>query len=69
MRITNGKGAIIERNLNDGEIIDICKDSLKLTEDKINVLKSYNIPILEINMENDVEDNAKVVYNFIRQFH
>lgn len=64
-RINEGKGASGERGLTNKELKEICHRSLKVAEDKIRVLKNYNIEVLELNMEDSVQDNTKKAYDFI----
>lgn len=64
-RIREGKGTLVERTLKQQELKIFCYRSLKYAEEKIKVLKNYNIEILELNMEEPVSDNAKQAYDFI----
>ncbi len=66
-RINEGKGSLGERTLKNKELKELNHRSLKVAEDKIKVLKNYNIEILELNMEDSVQDNAKKAYNFINK--
>lgn len=68
-RIKKGNGIFLERQLNNKEIELLCSRSLKSANNKVNILKKYNIPILEIDMSNPIEDNAKKVYKFISGFN
>lgn len=67
-RVQQGNGNVMERTLNHSELTDLCHRSIVLTDNKIKVLKNYDIEILEINMENPIKDNAKQVYDFLKKF-
>ena len=66
-RILEGKGTFIDRTLKYKELERLWYRELKVTEDKIKVLKNYNIEILELNMEDLVSNNAKKAYDFINK--
>ncbi len=66
-RISEGRGISLDRTLKHKELEDLCYRSLKSAEEKIKVLKNYNIEILELNMEEPVSDNAKKAYYFINK--
>lgn len=67
-RIKKGNGVFFERQLNNKEIELLCSRSLKSANDKVNIFRKYSIPILEIDMSNPIEDNAKEAYKFISEF-
>jgi hypothetical protein len=67
-RIIKGNGIFLDRKLNNFELEDLCRESLKSAKDKINVLRLYKVPVLEIDMEEPVIDNAKKAYEFINGF-
>ena len=64
-RIREGKAPFFDINLKFKELEGSCFGTLKVTEDKIKMLKNYNIKILELNMEAPVSVNAKKAYDFI----
>ena len=66
-RIREGKATFFDRNQKNEELQKSCYRELKATEDKIKVLKNYDIEILKLNMENPVTVNAKKVYDFINK--
>ena len=66
-RICQGNGTLLERTLKHKELEDLCYRSLKSAEEKIKVLKNYNIEVLELNMKAPVSVNAKKAYDFINK--
>jgi len=67
-RIANSKnkGTIVERNLNDKELYDLCERSLASTERKANVMKSAGIPVLVIDTSLNTQENVNQIFRFIR---
>ncbi len=67
-RIHEGGAPFFDRIVNDDKKLEkACLRSLKSAEEKIKVLKNYNIEILELNMEALVSVNAKKAYDFINK--
>ncbi len=64
-RIRQGRGTALERTLNDDQLQRSCFQFLKSSQGKINVLRNYGIPVLEIDMEDPITVNARPVYEFI----
>lgn len=65
---SKGKDTVLERTISDEELEKLCSLAGKSSPDKINVLKKYGLPVLEINMEKPVNENAKTIYEFINEF-
>lgn len=68
-RIANGKGTCFETNLSHDKIVQICQKSISNSNNKISLLKKYNIPILKINMNDPVKINVKIVNEFISEIN
>lgn len=64
-KILQGRGTVLERTFNDDELQKSCRRFMQSAAAKINVLKKFGIPVLEINMENPLQENAPIVYEFI----
>jgi len=49
------------------ELADLVENELKEKEKFVEILRLYNLPILEINTQNTIEHNLKEIKNFINQ--
>lgn len=67
-RIAEGKGTILENQLTDEELIDICKESIETSEKIIDIFKRHSIPILRLNMNNSTKGNVKLFNQFIESY-
>lgn len=67
-RISQGKGIFLDRTLSDNDLKELCQRSLKSAKEKIEVLKNYNVQVLELDMENPIKDNARKAHDFINAF-
>ena len=68
LRICQNKGTMLERNLDVDERRLLSTQSLELAQNKIAILKSLNINVPELDMENSIECNAKLATEYIKSF-
>lgn len=66
-RIKEGKGTFLEVGLNDFQLRMLCKTSQKKYFDKILFLKKQNIPTLELDMLQPLDENIITGLNFIEK--
>lgn len=66
-RIVQGKGTMIENNLSDQQLKDLCHTSMEESKETIAILEAFSIPVLRINMDDDFEKNIDIVNEFIRK--
>jgi thymidylate kinase len=64
-RIADGKGTFLENNISHEKIVQICRRSIDYANKKIILLEKFNIPVLKINMNDPVRENARLVNEFI----
>jgi hypothetical protein len=67
-RINTTNEMFFDPSINDERLAELCRRKQNNIENKNNVLKKYNIPVLEIDMNNSEKENAKLVYGFIMKF-
>jgi hypothetical protein len=68
LRIYEGKGTILESNLNDEDLKRICKKSIESSSKKVILLEKYNVPVLKINMKVSTSKNIEMIQQFINKF-
>jgi len=61
------RGTFIERGLSDEDLYDLCKRSLDSVERKAETLKSFGIPVLDINTAVNHKYNALMILEFIKE--
>ena len=65
-RIASGQATMLENNMDDQQLRQVCKESIEESKQLIFLLESYHIPILTIDMDEEKNANLKKVLHFIR---
>jgi GTPase SAR1 family protein len=68
-RIAEGKGTILENQLTDEELIDICKESIQASEKVIDIFERHSIPVLKLNMNDSSKKNIQLFNQFIDNYN
>ena len=66
-RIEKGRGTFMEVGLDQQALLDLSRDSLKAAAEKVQQFREVGIPILELNMSDDLKVNVEKMLHFIRQ--
>jgi len=66
-RINEGKGTFIGKSLKKSELKSICATSLEKKERTVENFKALNTPILTLNMEENLQENAVIVKKYINR--
>ncbi|MGE5627298.1 MAG: hypothetical protein ACM3X7_04180 [Solirubrobacterales bacterium] len=64
-RINSGFGTILENNYSQETILEICMRDLDEANSKVDLIKKYGVPILNIDTSKPIKDNVKKVDSFI----
>ncbi len=69
IRISQNKGTVIERSLEDGILKDQCIESLRSASCKAQILQSYGVEVKKIDTSESLRKNAEMATTFIRDLH
>lgn len=67
-RIAENNGTFLEKKLNDSQLRLLCEKSLEDSQNKVEIMKTMGVPVLEVDMTRNQNENIIDILRFIKNF-